>query len=117
MAADPSIVKQAREWIDRVDAGRGLSNSWRLQIIQKRYRKRDVPSDTGTALECDGESCVGLPMRIRRFVPGCPWALVDQAIRYLVCKAPYEGSSTTVSRSLAVTARLSRCGSAMSSPR
>ena len=91
MAADPSIVKQAREWIDRVDAGRGLSNSWRLQIIQKRYRKRDVPSDTGTALECDGESCVGLPMRIRRFVPGCPWALVDQAIRYLVCKAPYEG--------------------------
>ena len=91
MAADPSIVKQAREWIDRVDAGRGLSNSWRLQIIQKRYRKRDVPSDTGTALECDGKSCVGLPMRIRRFVPGCPWALVDQAIRYLVCKAPYEG--------------------------
>ena len=91
MAADPSIVKQAREWIDRVDAGRGLSNSWRLQIIQKRYRKRDVQSDTGTALECDGESCVGLPMRIRRFVPGCPWALVDQAIRYLVCKAPYEG--------------------------
>ena len=91
MAADPSIVKQAREWIDRVDAGRGLSNSWRLQIIQKRYRKRDVSSDTGTALECDGESCIGLPMRIRRFVPGCPWALVDQAIRYLVCKAPYEG--------------------------
>ena len=91
VAVDQTIVKQAREWIDRVDAGRGLSNSWRLQIIQKRYRKRDVQSDTGTALECDGESCIGLPMRIRRFVPGCPWALVDQAIRYLVCKAPYEG--------------------------
>lgn len=91
MAVDPTVVEQARKWIDRVDAGRGLSNSWRLQVIQKRYRKRDVPSDTGTALECDGESCVGLPMRIRRFVPGCPWALVDQAIRYLICKAPYEG--------------------------
>lgn len=90
MASDPSVVKQAREWIDRVDAGRGLSNSWRLQVIQKRYRKRDVPAQGGL-LDCDSDSCVGLPMRIRRFVPGCPWALVHEAVRYLICKAPYSG--------------------------
>lgn len=90
MASDPSIVSQAHEWIDRVDAGRGLSNGWRLQVIQKRYRKRDAASQDGSA-DCGSDSCVGTPMRIRRFVPGCPWALVDQAIRYLVCKAPYEG--------------------------
>lgn len=78
MAADPSIVQQAHEWVDRLNAGVGISGNWRLQVLQKRYRKNATE-------ECGHE----LPMRIRRFAPGCPWALVDEAIRYLISLAPY----------------------------
>ena len=76
----PDVDAQAKEWLDRVDAGRGLSGNWRVEIVQKRYRK----DRNGTETEC-----TDLPLRIRRFVPGCPWALVAAVIRELVARAPY----------------------------
>lgn len=76
----PDLQSQAKEWLDRVDAGRGLSGNWRIEVIQKRYRKARDGSET---------ECTDLPLRIRRFLPGCPWALVAQVIRELVARAPY----------------------------
>ncbi len=76
----PDLQSQAKEWLDRVDAGRGLSGNWRIEVIQKRYRKARDGSET---------ECTDLPLRIRRFLPGCPWAIVAQVIRELVARAPY----------------------------
>lgn len=76
----PDLVAQAREWLDRVDAGRGLSGNWRVEVVQKRYRKNRTGDET---------ECTDLPIRIRRFLPGCPWALVAAVIRELVSRAPY----------------------------
>ena len=84
MAADPIVTQQAREWVDQLNAGTGLSGNWRLQVLQKRYRKNAHG-------ECGNE----LPMRIRRFANGCPWALVDEAIRYLISLAPYSKEKGT----------------------
>lgn len=84
MAADPIVTQQAREWVDQLNAGTGLSGNWRLQVLQKRYRKKAHG-------ECGNE----LPMRIRRFANGCPWALVDEAIRYLISLAPYSKEKGT----------------------
>lgn len=37
------------------------------------------------------QECPDAPLRIRRFVQGCPWPLVAEAIKYLHELAPYEG--------------------------
>ena len=107
-----AVAKQAKEWIDRVNASAGPSGGWRLQVIRFRTRRRfgkpdsllepvpepdpsvtDVNGDPVASLSDDssGDPCDELPVRIRRFVPGCPWALVDQAVRYLHRIAPYRG--------------------------
>src|SRR5574344_1281103 len=83
LAVPAETKAQAKDWVDKVNAGRGLGGSWRLQVVQKRYRRR---RDGSPETECSSR-----PMRIRRFVTGCPWTLVDQAIRYLVSTAPYSG--------------------------
>ena len=46
------------------------------------YEPEDPSSEGG---------CDELPVRIRRFVPGCPWALADAVIRRLHRIAPYHG--------------------------
>lgn len=107
-----TVAKQAKEWIDRVNASAGPSGGWRLQVIRFRTRRKfgkpdsfldpvpepdpsvtDVNGDPVASLSDDssGDPCDELPVRIRRFVPGCPWALVDQAVRYLHRIAPYRG--------------------------
>lgn len=70
---DSRVSSEARQWVDSLDA------KWRLQILSKRYRQNSK-----------GER-VELPTRIRRFVEGIPHALVDDAIKYLLSKAPYKG--------------------------
>lgn len=62
----------ARAWIDAAES------RWRLQILARRTRLTD-----------SGPKPV--PMRIRRFVEGLPWAYVKPAIDYLLSKAPYRG--------------------------
>ena len=101
-----SVADQAKEWIDRVNSGAGVSGGWRLQFVRYRTRRRfsaespAVPDPSVTDVNGDPvasvpsgstEPCPELPVRIRRFVPGCPWALVDQAVRYLHRIAPYTG--------------------------
>lgn len=71
---DSPAFTDAKKWVD------SLGDKWRLQILSKRFR---IDPSTGVKTE--------LPTRIRRFVEGCPWALVDQAVRYLVSQAPYKG--------------------------
>ena len=68
-------VQSARNWIDSVTA----RNQWRLQILSKRYRKNAA-----------GEM-VELPLRIRRFVEGCPASALKPALDYLLSLAPYTG--------------------------
>ena len=110
----PSVEEQAKAWIDAVNSGTGPSGGWRLQFIRMRTRRKfgkplcgDDPStlpDPGDVTDANGEPvasaesfpteeapCPEAPVRIRRFVPGCPWALVDRAIRYLHRIAPYRG--------------------------
>lgn len=110
MAGDHDIeaVKaQAREWVDRINSGTGLSGGWRLQVLQMRTRRKFDKSDVGQpgpVTDANGDvvstepgsvpassGCADFPVRIRRFVSGCPWSLVDQAIRYLYEIAPYSG--------------------------
>ena len=101
---DSEAVKaQARAWVDGVNSASGVSGGWRLQVLRLRTRRKfdggspgeitDVNGDTVSSVGAhapDGK-CDELPARLRRFVPGCPWALVDQAIRYLYEIAPYTG--------------------------
>lgn len=68
-------VQSARNWIDSVTA----RNQWRLQILSKRYRKNAA-----------GE-LVEMPLRIRRFVEGCPASAMKAALDYLLSLAPYTG--------------------------
>ena len=110
-AYDAEAVKAlAKEWIDGVNSATGPSGGWRLQILRMRVRRpssaslaAELPAAPGPVLDANGEpvssepsdlpagECRELPARIRRFVPGCPWALVDQAVRYLHSIAPYTG--------------------------
>lgn len=71
---DTLTYTEAKKWVD------SLGDKWRLQILSKRFR---INPTTGEKTE--------LPTRVRRFVEGCPWALVDAAMRYLLSKAPYKG--------------------------
>lgn len=75
------ISQLAKDWIDRAAAGDGVSGTWRLEILQKRLRAN--PDGTPK----DGKE---IPIRIRRFLKGIPWAQVHDAIRYLISKSPYE---------------------------
>ena len=65
---------EARKWVE------SLSDRWRLQILSRRFR---LDRKTGKRTE--------LPVRIRRFVEGCPWSLVDAAVKHLLSLAPYKG--------------------------
>lgn len=75
------ISELAKQWIDRAAIGDGVSGTWRLEILQKRIRA----NADGTPKE--GKE---VPLRIRRFLKGIPWAQVHDAIRYLISKSPYE---------------------------
>lgn len=101
---DPEAVKaQARAWVDGVNSAAGVSGGWRLQVLRLRTRRKFDGGSPGTATDVNGDvvssvgahapdgKCDELPARLRRFVPGCPWALVDQAVRYLYEIAPYTG--------------------------
>ena len=110
-----SVEDQAKAWVDAVNSATGPSGGWRLQFVRMRTRRKfgkplcgDAgstlpPPDPGVA-DANGEPvasvesfptgdapCPESPARIRRFVSGCPWALVDRAIRYLHRIAPYRG--------------------------
>lgn len=74
MSQDSQIQVEARKWVD------SLERKWRLQILSKRTR---VNRETGERTE--------LPLRIRRFVEGIPYAYVTEAMRYLISLAPYRG--------------------------
>ena len=101
---DPEVVKaQARAWVDGVNSAVGVSGGWRLQVLRLRTRRKFDGGSPGTTTDVNGDvvssvgahapdgKCDELPARLRRFVPGCPWALVDQAVRYLYETAPYTG--------------------------
>lgn len=101
---DPEAVKaQARAWVDGVNSASGVSGGWRLQVLRLRTRRKFDGVSPGAATDVNGDTvsstgarapdggCDELPARLRRFVPGCPWALVDQAVRYLYETAPYTG--------------------------
>ena len=66
----------AKDFIDRANGGTGPTGTWRLEVLQKRFS-----SNAGREI----------PVRIRRFLKGIPWAQVHDAIRYLISQAPYEG--------------------------
>ena len=74
MADDFSQI--AKDFIDRANGGTGPTGTWRLEVLQKRFSSN-----------ADRE----IPVRIRRFLKGIPWAQVHDAIRYLISQAPYEG--------------------------
>ncbi len=73
---DNAARKAARNWIDTV----AKANKWRVAVLSRRYRK-----DPKTGRR------VSVPLRIRRFVEGCPAAGVVAAIDYLLESAPYTG--------------------------
>ena len=72
--ADSSKVEEAKKWVD------SLQDRWRLQVLSKRFR---IDKTTGEQVD--------MPVRIRRFVEGVPWALVEESVKYLLSKAPYTG--------------------------
>ena len=71
----------AKDFIDRANGGSGLTGTWRLEVLQKRL------SSNADGTPKDRE----IPVRIRRFLKGIPWAQVHDAIRYLISKSPYKG--------------------------
>lgn len=75
------ISDLAKQWIDRAALGDGVFGTWRLEILQKRIRA----NADGTPKEGNE-----VPLRIRRFLKGIPWAYVHDAIRYLISQSPYE---------------------------
>ena len=74
MADDFSQI--AKDFIDRANGGTGPTGTWRLEVLQKRFSPKAGRE---------------IPIRIRRFLKGIPWAQVHDAIRYLISQAPYEG--------------------------
>ena len=107
----------AKQWIDRLDDGRGLEGAWRLQLIDQRSRVLGTCSDDGWLVDEEGANYVDLdgyaiapvvdgepapetavraidstrPVRIRRFAKGIPSSCVDVAIKHLLERAPYKG--------------------------
>lgn len=79
--SDP-VVAEAHRWID------SLERKWRLQILSKRYRRRPLAAGESDS-DGDGYRTTELPLRIRRFAEGIPYACVDEAMRYLLSLAPY----------------------------
>lgn len=75
------ISDLAKQWINRAALGDGVFGTWRLEILQKRIRA----NADGTPKEGNE-----VPLRIRRFLKGIPWAYVHDAIRYLISQSPYE---------------------------
>ena len=73
MTSSPKF-EEAKKWID------SLEERWRLQVLTKRFK---VDKTTGAQIEA--------PTRIRRFVEGVPWALVQDSVNYLLSLAPYSG--------------------------
>ena len=79
MADDFSQI--AKDFIDRANGGTGPTGTWRLEVLQKRL------SSNADGTPKDRE----IPVRIRRFLKGIPWAQVHDAIRYLISQSPYKG--------------------------
>lgn len=77
--AEDSFNPEAKSWIDNVNLATGMSAGWRLEFLGKRYKPNRKPAANRA------------PLKIRRFVRGLPWALVHDAIRYLMSQAPYSG--------------------------
>lgn len=77
--AEDSFNPEAKAWIDNVNLATGMSAGWRLEFLGKRYKPNRKPAANRA------------PLKIRRFVRGLPWALVHDAIRYLMSQAPYSG--------------------------
>ena len=71
----------AKDFIDRANGGTGPTGTWRLEVLQKRLSAN--ADGTPKARE--------IPVRIRRFLKGIPWAQVHDAIRYLISQSPYKG--------------------------
>ena len=71
----------AKDFIDRANGGTGPTGTWRLEVLQKRL------SSNADGTPKDRE----IPVRIRRFLKGIPWAQVHDAIRYLISQSPYKG--------------------------
>ena len=71
----------AKDFIDRANGGTGPTGTWRLEVLQKRL------SANADGTPKDRE----IPVRIRRFLKGIPWAQVHDAIRYLISQSPYKG--------------------------
>lgn len=78
--AEDSFNPEAKAWIDNVNLATGMSAGWRLEFLGKRYKPNRKQPTANRA-----------PLKIRRFVRGLPWALVHDAIRYLMSQAPYSG--------------------------
>ena len=74
MADDFSQI--AKDFIDRANGGTGPTGTWRLEVLQKRFSPKAGRE---------------IPIRIRRFLKGIPWAQVHDAIRYLISQSPYTG--------------------------
>ena len=112
---DDPLRARARDWVDRVDAATGLAGGWRLQVLSLRTRRdyrwtadgwtpsdgspetppaSDLVASDGSPVHAAGSvprECSELPARVRRFVSGCPWPILDQVVRYLYLVAPYRG--------------------------
>ena len=73
------IADEAKKWVDSVNSASGGAAGWRLEVLSKTYRKKVKDKDPTET-----------PLRIRRFVRGLPWALLHEAVKYLLSIAPYE---------------------------
>ena len=74
-----TIADEAKKWVDSVNSASGGAAGWRLEVLSKTYRKKVKDKDPTET-----------PLRIRRFVRGLPWALLHEAVKYLLSIAPYE---------------------------
>ena len=74
-----TIADEAKKWVDSVNSASGGAAGWRLEVLSKTYRKK-----------VKDKNPIETPLRIRRFVRGLPWALLHEAMKYLLSIAPYE---------------------------
>lgn len=73
---------EAIKWIEAVNAGNGLANVWRLEILEKRLKTKKgeiIPEEKQP------------PFKIRRFLKGVPAGYVAEVIKHLHATSPYEG--------------------------
>lgn len=73
---------EAIKWIEAVNAGNGLANVWRLEILEKRLKTKKgeiIPEEKQP------------PFKIRRFLKGVPAGYIVEVIKYLHSTSPYEG--------------------------